>query len=174
MMGSGGMIVMDDSTNMVELSRFYLEFTVEESCGKCTLCRLGTRRLLDILEKLLDGKGTEQDIVALEETGECIKIGSLCGLGQTAPNPILSTLRWYRDEYEALIKDDDAVFCYEIDADKCVGCRACAKACPVDCIEGKVKVAHKIRNDDCIKCGACQIICKFDAVIKQKCSCPAE
>jgi NADH:ubiquinone oxidoreductase subunit F (NADH-binding)/(2Fe-2S) ferredoxin len=174
MMGSGGMIVMDETTNMVELAKFYLEFTVEESCGKCTLCRLGTRRLLDILEKLLDGKGTEQDLVELEKTGECIKAGSLCGLGQTAPNPILSTLRWYREEYEALIKDDDATFCYEVVAEKCVGCRACAKACPVDCIEGKVKVAHKIRSEDCIKCGACKKICKFDAIVKHKCSCPTK
>ncbi len=168
MMGSGGMIVMDESTNMVELAKFYLEFTVEESCGKCTLCRLGTRRLLDILEKLLDGKGTEQDIVSLEETGECVKAGSLCGLGQTAPNPILSTLRWYRNEYEALIQDGDAEMAYEIVAENCVGCRACRKACPVDCIDGKVKEVHKINQEDCIKCGACQTICKFDAVVKKK------
>jgi len=168
MMGSGGMIVMDEDTNMVELAKFYLEFTVEESCGKCSLCRLGTRRLLDLLEKIIDGRGVEEDITDLEETAECIKAGALCGLGQTAPNPILSTLRWYRQEYEAFIGNGDNQFAYRIDPDQCVGCTACAKACPVECIEGEVKKVHTIREEDCIRCGACEAKCKFDAIKKQK------
>jgi len=168
MMGSGGMIVMDEDTNMVELAKFYLEFTVEESCGKCSLCRLGTRRLLDLLEKIIDGRGVEEDIADLEATAECIKAGALCGLGQTAPNPILSTLRWYRQEYEAFIGNGDNQFAYRIDPDQCVGCTACAKACPVECIEGEVKKVHTIREEDCIRCGACEAKCKFDAIKKQK------
>ena len=170
MMGSGGMIVMDEDDCMVAVSKFYLEFTVEESCGKCTPCRIGNQRLLEILEKITKGNGTEDDLRKLKELSNVIKDTSLCGLGQTAPNPILSTLNNFWDEYEAHVKDHKcpsgqctALLKYVIN-DKCIGCTACARVCPVSCIEGKVKEKHVIEQDKCIKCGACYDKCKFSAI----------
>ncbi len=174
MMGSGGLIVMDEDTCMVDLARFFLEFTVDESCGKCTPCRIGTRRLLEILDKIMAGNGEMEDLDRLEELSNYIKSASLCGLGQTAPNPVLSTLRYFRDEYVAHIveKRCPAGVCksllqYKIDADKCRGCTACARKCPVNAISGAVKQAHTIDTSKCIKCGACVATCKFDAIYKQ-------
>ncbi len=174
MMGSGGLIVMDEDTCMVDLARFFLEFTVDESCGKCTPCRVGTRRLLEILDKIIAGNGEMEDLDKLEELSNYIKSASLCGLGQTAPNPVLSTLRYFRDEYVAHIveKRCPAGVCksllqYKIDADKCRGCTACARKCPVNAISGAVKQAHTIDTSKCIKCGACISTCKFDAIYKQ-------
>ena len=170
MMGSGGMIVMDEDDCMVAVSKFYLEFTVEESCGKCTPCRIGNQRLLEILDKITKGNGTEDDLRKLKELSNIIKDTSLCGLGQTAPNPILSTLNNFWDEYVAHVKDKkcpsgqcSALLKYVIN-DKCIGCTACARVCPVTCIEGKVKEKHLIHQDKCIKCGACYDKCKFSAI----------
>ncbi len=174
MMGSGGLIVMDEDTCMVDLARFFLEFTVDESCGKCTPCRIGTRRLLEILDKIIAGNGELEDLDRLEELSNYIKSASLCGLGQTAPNPVLSTLRYFRDEYVAHIVDKrcpagvcKSLLQYKIDADKCRGCTACARKCPVNAISGAVKQAHTIDTSKCIKCGACVATCKFDAIYKQ-------
>ncbi len=174
MMGSGGLIVMDEDTCMVDLARFFLEFTVDESCGKCTPCRVGTRRLLEILDKIIAGNGEMEDLDRLEELSNYIKSASLCGLGQTAPNPVLSTLRYFRDEYVAHIVDKrcpagvcKSLLQYKIDADKCRGCTACARKCPVNAISGAVKQAHTIDTAKCIKCGACVATCKFDAIYKQ-------
>jgi len=174
MMGSGGMIVMDEDNCMVNIAKFYLEFTVDESCGKCTSCRVGTKRLHEILEKITQGKGTEQDLVDLRELGETIKDTALCGLGQTAPNPVLSTLNYFYDEYLAHVKDKkcpagvcQALLSYFILEDKCIGCTACARVCPVKCISGSPKMVHKIDQDDCIKCGACMKACKFSAIEKR-------
>ncbi len=174
MMGSGGLIVMDEDTCMVDLARFFLEFTVDESCGKCTPCRIGTRRLLEILDKIIAGNGELEDLDRLEELSNYIKSASLCGLGQTAPNPVLSTLRYFRDEYIAHIVDKrcpagvcKSLLQYKIDADKCRGCTACARKCPVNAISGAVKQAHTIDTSKCIKCGACVATCKFDAIYKQ-------
>ncbi len=174
MMGSGGLIVMDEDTCMVDLARFFLEFTVDESCGKCTPCRIGTRRLLEILDKIIAGNGEMEDLDRLEELSNYIKSASLCGLGQTAPNPVLSTLRYFRDEYVAHIVDKrcpagvcKSLLQYKIDADKCRGCTACARKCPVNAISGAVKQAHTIDTSKCIKCGACVATCKFDAIYKQ-------
>ncbi|HCX65132.1 MAG TPA: NADH-quinone oxidoreductase subunit NuoF [Eubacteriaceae bacterium] len=174
MMGSGGMIVLDEDDCMVNISKFYLEFTVEESCGKCTPCRVGNRRLLELLEKITAGEGTMEDLDTMEELAHTIKDTSLCGLGQTAPNPVISTLKYFRDEYEAHVKDKhcpagvcQALLRYEIIEDKCIGCTACAKACPVKCISGKVKEVHHIDQSRCIKCGACYEACKFDAIAKK-------
>lgn len=170
MMGSGGMIVMDEDDCMVSVSKFYLDFTVDESCGKCTPCRVGNLRLLEILEKITSGNGTEEDLDRLSELSHVIKDTSLCGLGQTAPNPVLSTLNNFWDEYVAHVKDKKcpAGRCTNllkfVINEKCVGCTACSKVCPVQCIEGKVKEMHKIDQAVCIKCGACYNVCKFNAI----------
>ena len=173
-MGSGGMVVMDTGTCMVDVARFFLNFTQNESCGKCTFCRIGTKRMLEILTRITEGKGEVEDISRLEELSENIIKGSLCGLGQTAPNPVLTTLRYFRDEYLAHIVDKHcpAGVCimllkYRIDPDKCVGCTACARTCPVSCISGSVKQVHVIDQSKCIECGNCQKACKFDAIIKE-------
>ncbi len=174
MMGSGGLIVMDEDTCMVDLARFFLEFTVDESCGKCTPCRVGTKRLLEVLDKIIAGNGEMEDLDRLEELSNYIKSASLCGLGQTAPNPVLSTLRYFRDEYVAHIVDKrcpagvcKSLLQYTVDADKCRGCTACARKCPVGAISGAVKQAHVIDTAKCIKCGACIDTCKFDAIYKK-------
>jgi len=173
MMGSGGMIVMDEDDCMVNIAKFYLEFTQDESCGKCTPCRIGTKRMFEILERITEGEGKAEDIDNLRQLGDMIKGTALCGLGQTAPNPVLSTLHFFGNEYEAHIHDKKcltgsckALSKYSIDAEKCIGCTACARVCPVDCIEGKVKEVHIIDPEACIACGACYDACKFDAVIK--------
>lgn len=173
MMGSGGLIVMDDSKCMVNIAKFYLEFTVDESCGKCTPCRIGTKRMLEILQKICDGKASEEDLVKLEELAINIKKTSLCGLGQTAPNPVLSTLKYFRDEYIAHIKDKrcpagecKALANVKIDPEKCKACGLCKKVCPTEAIEGEPKVVHKINPDKCIKCGACIAKCPFKAISK--------
>ena len=172
MMGSGGMIVMDEDNCMVDIARFFLDFTVDESCGKCTPCRVGTRRMLEILERITQGKGEEGDIEKLETLAENIKSSALCGLGQTAPNPVLSTIKYFRDEYEAHIKEKrcpahhcQALLNYRI-TDACRGCTACARKCPVNAISGNVKEQHVIDQQKCIKCGNCMATCKFGAIIK--------
>ncbi len=174
MMGSGGLIVMDEDTCMVDLAKFFLEFTVDESCGKCAPCRIGTVRLLEILNKITDGNGELEDLDKLEELANYIKSASLCGLGQTAPNPVISTLRYFRDEYvEPIVnKKCPAGVCkkllsYEIDPDKCKGCTLCARVCPAGAISGKLKEAHVIDKAKCVKCGACIEKCKFGAISKK-------
>ena len=174
MMGSGGLIVMDEDNCMVDIAKFFLEFTVDESCGKCVPCRTGTRRLLEILEKITSGNGEMEDLDKLEELCNYIKSTSLCGLGQTAPNPVVSTLRYFRDEYIAHIVDKKcpAGVCkkllhYHIDAEKCRGCTACARQCPTNAISGAVRTPHTIDPAKCIKCGACMATCKFGAIYKQ-------
>ena len=173
MMGSGGMIVMDEDNCMVDIARFFLDFTVDESCGKCTPCRVGTRRMLEILERITQGKGEEGDIEKLETLAENIKSSALCGLGQTAPNPVLSTIKYFRDEYEAHIKEKrcpahhcQALLNYKI-TDACRGCTACARKCPVNAISGNVKEQHVIDQQKCIMCGNCMATCKFGAIIKE-------
>lgn len=170
-MGSGGMVVMDYDSCMVDIAKFFLNFTQNESCGKCTFCRIGTKRMLEILEKITSGKGEEQDIETLETLSEKIITTSLCGLGQTAPNPVLTTLKYFRDEYEAHIIDKKCpahvcsdLLTYHVIEDKCIGCTACARVCPANCISGEVKKPHLIDQDSCIKCGACFKACKFSAI----------
>ena len=174
MMGSGGLIVMDENTCMVDIAKFYLEFTVDESCGKCPPCRIGTRRMLDILTDITEGRGRPGDIERLEELGRSIKSSALCALGQTAPNPVLSTIRYFRDEYEAHINEKrcPAGVCrklmrYEIDPAKCKGCSLCARNCPVGAISGEIKKPFVIDASKCIKCGTCMEKCKFGAISKK-------
>ena len=174
MMGSGGLVVMDEDTCMVDIAKFFLEFTVDESCGKCTPCRIGTRRMLEILEKITKGQAEMEDLDKLEELCRHLQSASLCALGQTAPNPVLSTLRYFRDEYIAHIVDKKcpAGVCkdllhYRIDPDKCRGCTLCARICPADAIIGRVKEVHMINPEKCVKCGACMEKCRFGAIYKE-------
>ena len=174
MMGSGGLIVMDEDTCMVDIAKFFLEFTVDESCGKCTPCRVGTKRLYEMLDKITKGEGTLEDLDKMEELCYYIKDNALCGLGQTAPNPVLSTLRYFRDEYIAHIVDKKcpagvckALLSYKIDADKCKGCTLCARNCPNGAISGKLKEPHVIDQSKCLKCGACMEKCRFGAIYKE-------
>lgn len=174
MMGSGGMIVMDEDNCMVNIAKFFLEFTVDESCGKCPPCRIGTRRMLEILDRITKGKGEDGDIEKLEKLAKNIKASALCGLGQTAPNPVLSTLRYFRDEYEAHIYEKrcpagvcKALLNYVIDPDKCRGCSLCARNCPAGAISGQVRTPFVIDAKKCIKCGACETNCKFGAISKR-------
>ena len=181
MMGSGGLIVMDEDTCMVDMAKFFLEFTVDESCGKCTPCRVGTKRILELLDKITAGKGTLEDIDRIEELCQYVKQNSLCGLGQTAPNPVLATLKFFRDEYIAHVVDRKCpagvckdLLTFTIDRDKCIGCGLCARNCPVNTIEqtdyvapGKKRAAYRIDPSKCIKCGACMSNCKFHAISKQ-------
>jgi NADP-reducing hydrogenase subunit HndC len=173
MMGSGGLIVMDEDNCMVDVAKFFLDFTVDESCGKCPPCRIGTKRMLEILQRITAGKGEEGDVEKLIELGQNIKEGALCGLGKTAPNPVLSTIRYFRDEYDAHIREKrcpaghcQALLSYEIDPAKCVGCSMCSRVCPVEAITGQLKKPYVIDRDKCIKCGSCYEKCKFGAIKK--------
>ncbi|OPY72021.1 MAG: NADP-reducing hydrogenase subunit HndC [Syntrophorhabdus sp. PtaU1.Bin002] len=172
-MGSGGLVVMDESTCMVDMAKFFLRFTQDESCGKCTFCRIGTKRMLEVLERITDGNGKEGDIELLRHLAYEIRNNTICGLGQTAPNPVLTTLKYFPEEYEAHIREKrcpahscSALLTYSIKADACKGCMACAKACPAEAITGEKKKAHEINTAVCIKCGKCLETCKFNAVIK--------
>ena len=172
MMGSGGLIAMDEGSCMVDVARFFMDFVQDESCGKCVPCRIGTKRMLEILERICSGKGEEGDIEKLIELGHQIKDTALCGLGQSAANPVLSTITHFRDEYEAHIKEKrcPSLVCkelirFEIDADKCIGCTLCAKKCPTGSITGEKKQLHVINQDKCIKCRICFDVCKKDAII---------
>lgn len=173
MMGSGGMLILDNNDCMVDIAKFFLGFTVEESCGKCTPCRIGNKRLLELLTKITDGQGTEQDLVDLEDLANTISTTSLCGLGKSAPNPVLSTLHYFYDEYKAHVVDKkcpagkcQSLLDYVI-TDACIGCTKCSKVCPAGCITGKVKEKHEIDTSKCLKCGACMSNCKFSAIIKK-------
>ncbi len=172
-MGSGGLVVMDETTCMVEMARFFLNFTQLESCGKCTSCRIGTLRMLEILERIVEGKGKEDDIDRLVEMGEYIKKTSQCGLGQTAPNPVLTTIKYFRDEYEAHIREKrcpahscGALVKFSIIPEKCTGCMICARQCPANCISGEKKKPHVIDQSKCTRCGKCFTVCNFDAILK--------
>jgi len=173
MMGSGGLIVMSEKDCMVNIAKFYLDFTVDESCGRCLPCRVGNKRLYEILTKITEGKGTEEDLQKLQELSDTIMNTSLCGLGQTAPNPVLSTMKYFWDEYVAHVVEKrcpagvcQSLLRYEIDPEACIGCTACARVCPVNCISGSVKQPHVIEQDECIKCGSCMTKCKFGAISK--------
>ena len=170
-MGSGGMIVMDEKTCMVDMAKFFMDFTSKESCGKCVPCRIGTTRMLEILQRIVKGEGQESDIETLVELGEAIKTGALCGLGNSAPNPVLTTIKYFREEYEAHIKEKkcpakkcSALISYSIVADKCKGCSLCSKKCPVNAINGVIKTPYKIDNDVCVRCGQCIENCRFGAI----------
>jgi NADH:ubiquinone oxidoreductase subunit F (NADH-binding) len=169
--GSGGMVVMDEKNCMVDIARYFLNFTQSESCGKCTPCRLGTKAMLDILERITHGRGKEGDIALLTEIAEGVKMGSLCGLGQTAPNPVLTTLKYFREEYEEHIRDKKCragsckdLVSYAILAEVCTGCGACLRACPAEAITGAKKEPHVINQELCIRCGSCMDTCKFEAI----------
>ena len=173
MMGSGGMIVMDENDCMVDVAKYFLSFLKEESCGKCVPCREGIRHMLTILDRITNGMGTEEDLTLLEELAETISEASLCALGTQAPNPILSTLKYFRGEYEAHIRDRKCpagvcktLISYTIEAEKCTGCTLCVKHCPSTCITGVAKEPHAIASASCIKCGICYDVCKFDAVVR--------
>lgn len=170
-MGSGGMVVMDETTCMVDMARFFLDFTCKESCGKCIHCRIGTKRMLEILTRITNGEGKDGDIELLEDLANQIKSSALCGLGQTAPNPVLTTLQYFRNEYEDHIYNHkctahqcSALITYSIDKDKCKGCTLCAKNCPANAISGSVKEPHIIDTTKCVKCGKCKTVCHFGAV----------
>ncbi len=171
-MGSGGMIVMDETTCMVDMARYFLDFVQNESCGKCVHCRLGTKRMLEILTRITEGKALPEELDLLEELAYNVKEGALCGLGQTAPNPVLTTLKYFRDEYEAHIHDRRCpakscpeLLTYTIDVELCNGCRRCAKRCPSEAITGEKKEPHVVVQEKCIKCGNCIDACKFKAVM---------
>jgi NADH-quinone oxidoreductase subunit F len=171
-MGSGGLLIMDEETCMVDVAKFFLGFTREESCGKCTFCRIGTEKMLRILERITEGEGVMEDLDTLLEMGEKVKAGSLCGLGQTAPNPVLTTIKYFRDEYEAHVRDKvcpakvcKALIDYRITDENCIGCGLCRKQCPVDAIDGGKKEVHVIDKDKCLRCGLCINSCKFDAIV---------
>jgi NADP-reducing hydrogenase subunit HndC len=175
MMGSGGMIVMDEDNCMVDIAKFFLEFTVDESCGKCPPCRIGTKRMLEILERITEGKGEEGDIEKLQTLAKSIKASAMCGLGQTAPNPVLSTIRYFRDEYEAHIKEKrcpagvcKSMMKYVIHADVCKSCGICAKNCPVGAVSGEKKEPYAINQEKCIKCGVCMSKCPFKAILRTR------
>jgi len=171
-MGSGGMIVMDDRDCMVNVAKYFIAFTQEESCGKCTPCREGTLRMMEMLEAITEGKGGKEDLEKLSSLAQIIKKTSLCGLGQTAPNPVLSTLRYFQEEYRAHLEEHKcpAKACkplinFRVDEDKCNGCHACYLKCPAEAVEGEKKAAHRVIQEKCIKCGTCLEACKFDAVL---------
>jgi ferredoxin len=173
MMGSGGMIVMSEEDCIVDVVKFYMTFCVDESCGKCSPCRIGTRKLLDYLTKISKGNGTMEDLDKMTEIGMAMKKAALCGLGQTAANPVLSTMRYFKDEYIQHVQDKKCIagkcvdlIRYEIDPNKCIGCTLCSKRCPAGAITGEKKMAHKIDQSKCVKCGECYKGCKFGAISK--------